>query len=116
MPEDGRDLILAGAILSIMLHPFIVSVIERERKEAGELSEAPAPASLAEEAPNPRTVLVGYGRVGSLVGAELKARGRRLTVIADIGDLSDDARNDVAAVIVGNAVRHRSRHNNGNNS
>src|SRR3546814_1619769 len=64
MPEDGRDLILAGAILSIMLHPFIVSVIERERKEAGELTEAPAPASLAEEAPNPRIVLVGYGRVG----------------------------------------------------
>src|SRR3546814_9635859 len=49
MPEDGRDLILAGAILSIMLHPFIVSVIERERKEAGELSEAPAPASRSEE-------------------------------------------------------------------
>src|SRR3546814_15635798 len=77
MPEDGRDLILAGAILSIMLHPFIVSVIERERKEAGELSEAPAPASLAEEAPNPRIVLVGYGRVGSLVGADLTGTEER---------------------------------------
>src|SRR3546814_12092101 len=81
MPEDGRDLILAGAILSIMLHPFIVSVIERERKEAGELSEAPAPASLAEEAPTHRIVLVGYGRLGSLVGGELKAGRRRFTVI-----------------------------------
>src|SRR3546814_15245006 len=80
MPEDGRDLILAGAILSIMLHPFIVSVIERERKEAGELSEAPAPASLAEEAPNPRIALVGYGRVGTLFCAELTARGSRFTV------------------------------------
>src|SRR3546814_8354312 len=97
MPEDGRDLILAGAILSIMLHPFIVSVIERERKEAGELSEAPAPASLAEEAPNPRIVLVGYGRVGSLVDAELKARGRRFTVIEERGDLADAARHDGAA-------------------
>lgn len=104
MPEDGRDLILAGAILSILLHPFIVSVIERERKEAGGLSEAPAPASPTEEAPNPRIVLVGYGRVGSLVGAELKARGRPFTVIEERGDFADAARNDGADVIVGNAV------------
>src|SRR3546814_21178994 len=92
MPEDGRDLILAGANLSIMLHPFIVSVIERERKEAGELSETPAPASLAEEAPNHRIVLAGSGRVGRLAGAELKARGRRFHVIEAIGRTSGRAR------------------------
>src|SRR3546814_11530267 len=79
-------------------------VCSSDLKEAGELSEAPAPASLAEEAPNPRIVLVGYGRVGSLVGAELKARGRRFTVIEERGDLADAARNDGAEVIVGNAV------------
>src|SRR3546814_4029797 len=42
--------------------------------------------------------------LGSLVGAELKARGRRFTVIEERGDLADAARNDGAEVIVGNAV------------
>ena len=102
MPADGQDLILAGAILSILVHPFIVSFVERrkdDRQAAGAFPPAPeAPAQAG------RVVLIGYGRVGSLLGKELKARNRTFSVIEERGEMADLARMDGAEVIEGNAV------------
>ena len=102
MPADGQDLILAGAILSILAHPFIVSFVERrkdDRQAAGAFPPAPeAPAQAG------RVVLIGYGRVGSLLGKELKARNRTFSVIEERGEMADLARMDGAEVIEGNAV------------
>ena len=102
MPADGQDLILAGAILSILVHPFIVSFVER-RKDDGQVAGA---SPLAPEAPVKagRVVLIGYGRVGSLLGKELKARNRAFSVIEERGEMADLARMDGAEVIEGNAV------------
>ena len=88
LPEEGRDLILAGAILSILLNPLLFAALDRLRA----LNERPAdrprqrrrrgrsagstpddglvPTKLADH-----TILVGYGRVGSLVGAALTKAG-----------------------------------------
>src|SRR3546814_10356598 len=69
------------------------------KTEAG--ASVPTPA---EEHRYGRIVLVGYGRVGSLVGQELKSRGRSFTVIEERGEMAEAAKLDGAEVIIGNAV------------
>ncbi|MET0276752.1 MAG: YbaL family putative K(+) efflux transporter [Pseudorhodoplanes sp.] len=85
LPERGRDLVLAGAILSILLNPIFFVVLDRflERKD-------PDPATEKKEAarePVPPTalhdhvVLIGYGRVGSYIGRRLIEAKTPLLVI-----------------------------------
>jgi CPA2 family monovalent cation:H+ antiporter-2 len=49
-------------------------------------------------------VLVGYGRVGSLVGARLAAAGRPMLVFEERDEAVEAARRDGAEVVVGNAA------------
>src|SRR3546814_16187946 len=68
------------------------------KTEAG--ASVPTPA---EEHRYGRIVLVGYGRVGSLVGQELKSRGRSFTVIEERGEMAEAATLEGAEVNIGNA-------------
>jgi len=56
-------------------------------------------------APKNHAVLVGYGRVGRLVGAALQARGESFVVIEDSAALVAQLRESGIEAIVGNAVR-----------
>jgi CPA2 family monovalent cation:H+ antiporter-2 len=122
MPEDGRDLILAGAILSILLNPLAFAVVDwiRPRLERGSPHRAPPPEAAAPvgEPPEPEAadapamtrlsdhvVLVGYGRVGSLVGRALQEAGRRFVVIEDADKAVAMLRAAKVETIVGNAAR-----------
>ena len=110
LPPAGRDLILAGAILSILLNPVIFAFVDRYNarkdeedetaqavtaaaKAADDIAPAAPPAEPAPPKPLKRTtltghtILVGYGRVGSLIGAELLKSGRAFVVI----EASDEA-------------------------
>ena len=89
LPAEGRDLIVTGAILSILLNPLAFLAAER-------LAPRPVvPAtSVVQPAPKPdtttltdHTVLVGFGRVGSIVGRGLKERGVPLLVVEDDAEL-----------------------------
>ena len=68
LPPQGRDLILAAAIISIFLNPLLFSFVTRQGvrplRHAGPAegsSEEPAP----EQGPPPgHVIIVGYGRVG----------------------------------------------------
>jgi monovalent cation:H+ antiporter-2, CPA2 family len=90
LPERGRDLILAGAILSILLNPLCFAALDRwlAKREAGKTPDA-APGAAKETAAREEipvttltnhVVLVGYGRVGAFIGSSLPA-GTRLLVI-----------------------------------
>ncbi|ALC13899.1 YbaL family putative K(+) efflux transporter [Sphingopyxis sp. 113P3] len=105
MPEEARDLILAGSILSILLNPlfFTIAVRRIRTDEAPEGEAAPAPAPRPAPAPA-RTVLVGYGRVGSHIGDLLCGKGEALTVIEDQKDRAAAAGEAGAKVIIGNAA------------
>jgi Kef-type K+ transport system, predicted NAD-binding component len=105
MPEEARDLILAGSILSILLNPlfFTIAVRRIRTDEAPEIEAAPAPAPRPAPAPA-RTVLVGYGRVGSHIGDLLCGKGEALTVIEDQKDRAAAAGEAGAKVIIGNAA------------
>src|SRR3546814_20143182 len=69
------------------------------KTEAG--ASVPTPA---EEHRHGRNVLDGYGRVGSLVGQELKSRGRSFTVIEELGGKAEAARLARAEVIIGDTL------------
>jgi K+:H+ antiporter len=90
LPERGRDLILAGAILSILLNPLCFAALDRwlAKREAGKAPGA-APSEAKETAAREEipvttltghVVLVGYGRVGAFIGSSLPA-GTPLLVI-----------------------------------
>jgi monovalent cation:H+ antiporter-2, CPA2 family len=127
LPTEGRDLILAGAIISILLNPFVFIAFEKLRPAskpavtvpnvytpaAPEAEPAKAPAAVAaDEDAAPLTassltghdVVVGYGRVGSLVGSGLRAAGRPVLVFEERLDEVAAARRDGAEVFVGNAA------------
>jgi CPA2 family monovalent cation:H+ antiporter-2 len=105
VPPLARDLVLGGAIISIVLNPLVFALlVKRIQPEfpplAGEaVIAAPTPAQ------QPRhDVLIGYGRVGSLVGAALRRSGAELVVIETNEDGLEKARRDGAEVFDGNAA------------
>jgi CPA2 family monovalent cation:H+ antiporter-2 len=79
MGEEARDLVLAGAILSIMLNPLLFALLARRQQR----KIAPLEASTI-DAPPPieHVLLVGYGRVGIKL-AELLARDGVPFVVVD---------------------------------
>ena len=92
MPPAGRDLVLAGALLSITFNPFAFGMIapmtrwlDQHPRVAALLerrNKRPAPPDAARTAGlRNHAVIVGYGRVGSVVGHALEAQGLRFAVI-----------------------------------
>ncbi len=102
VPKEARDLVLSGAILSIMLNPLIFSVMERVRK--GEPVLPPAAPAPDPDPPTGHDILVGYGRVGSLIGAALAKGGGRMVVIETNEEGLEKARAGKADVLAGNAA------------
>jgi CPA2 family monovalent cation:H+ antiporter-2 len=105
MPANGRDLVLAGALISIVLNPVVfASVIRWQKRQRGE----PVADDNADAGPpvptGPHGIVVGYGRVGSQLAALLRTRGMTLVAIDDDVDLVAKARADGIAAIRGNAA------------
>jgi len=107
MPDTARDLILAGSILSILFNPLLFTLaVRRMRADDDRDAEIAAAAAAALPAPEPvRTVLIGFGRVGSHIGSLVCGRGERLTVIEDQNDMAAAAEEAGATVIIGNAAK-----------
>ncbi len=103
VPNEARDLVLAGAIISIVLNPLVFALVERLRParpaDASEQAPQVVPTRLAGHA-----VLIGYGRVGSYIGAELARTGTAFVVVETGERAIAQARRDGAEVIVGNAA------------
>lgn len=92
LPKVGKDLILAGAIISIIINPFVFTPIKpmtrwlekRFPRLAANRTEAmDGSALLSPSALKDHVVIVGYGRVGSLVAEGLSASAVPYTVIED---------------------------------
>jgi monovalent cation:H+ antiporter-2, CPA2 family len=112
MPEQGRDLILAGAIISIMLNPFLFALLDRilARRDAAKAAAAPAAATDGPREPVPVTaltghiVLVGHGRVGGFISEALRPSGTPLLVIDNEPDNVARARQRGFEALEGNAA------------
>ncbi|MDX2167692.1 MAG: YbaL family putative K(+) efflux transporter [Deltaproteobacteria bacterium] len=79
LPEAGRDLVLAGAILSIAVNPLLFQAIDRLQPWI-DARDGSLPVEQEVELAQ-HAVLVGHGRVGKLVSAQLQAAGVPLVVI-----------------------------------
>jgi CPA2 family monovalent cation:H+ antiporter-2 len=117
LPREGRDLILAGAIISIMLNPLIFALATRQPKAAAEPGPAPAGAA-PEPVPEPandllptslegHAVLVGYGQVGQALAAGLRERGDPFVLIEAEPEFAAKAAEQGYEVVVGSAVEPR---------
>ena len=107
VPKESRDLILAGAIVSIMLNPLIFTLLERmgQEKSAEPAARPDEPATaLTPTTLTGHDIVVGYGRVGSLVGAGLRGDGARMIVVEASDAGVARARSDGAEVFTGNAA------------
>ncbi len=129
LPVEGQGYIVAGAIISIILNPLLIWAADRARPRLearfgsstpettirtepvlGEsAAAAPEPILMEEEVVHPtaltaHTILIGFGRVGSVIAAGLKRDGRPFLVIEDAEGRIARARAEGYEVIVGNAA------------
>ena len=105
LPVAGRDLILAGAIISIFINPFAFSMMAKYLSEHGQMPEEEPPATpTPKPASSGHVILIGYGRVGGLIAKELKSRGQPFVVIEDQTDMARQAEADGMKVIMANAL------------
>ncbi|MBJ3786330.1 cation:proton antiporter [Devosia sp. MSA67] len=144
MPPEGQDLILAGALISIVLNPVVFFVLDlvKPRLEARiathkgaepkaapieplepsmaaqgpAVTDAPTQGAVDRGAPGAdddtgepseqtgHTVLVGYGQVGRIVAAGIKADGNGIVVIEDSDHDVAAARAEGLEVVFGNAA------------
>lgn len=116
LPPEGRDLILAGAILSILINPFLFTAVERGRVQLAphpvaaptpqpdRAAKSPPPVPLPLTALRNHDVIIGYGRVGSLLGRRLARAGRQLVVFDETEAATQTAQRDGAEVVTGNAA------------
>ena len=90
-----RDLILAGAIISILLNPLLFALAGQREKSA---------SSVRTKARDATVILVGHGRVGSRIASELVRVGQRLTLIELQRDIALPEESESFALVRGNAA------------
>lgn len=119
LPGEGRDLILAGAIISILLNPILFAMLDAyfaRREKAAEAAETASPTEVEEVEELPtrepihptaledHVVLIGHGRVGKFISNALRERGTPLFVIEDNADDVAALREQGIEAVSGNAA------------
>ena len=118
LPDRARDLILAGAIISILLNPVLFAALDWYLAKHKPPALEPAPADSGVDAsaesasrePLPAThatnhvVLIGYGRVGRIVAGDLRDKQIPFVLIEEIRPAALQAREAGIEVIHGNAT------------
>jgi len=131
LPPEGRDLILAGALISIVANPLMFRLLDRWQArqlaaqaalaaQADQAAEAQASAQAAqavvepvEPPPGPvlqgddHAIVIGYGQVGAPLVQLLRDRGVPVQAIEMDPDLVRRARDQGVPTIRGNAVSER---------
>jgi len=116
LPAEGRDLILAGAIITILVNPLLFAALdiyaarrERAAAEAAAAEQPPEEEAVMREPIRPTSlkdhvVLIGHGRVGSFISSDLSGRKVPLFVIEDDEDGVDALRAAGIEALAGNAA------------
>jgi CPA2 family monovalent cation:H+ antiporter-2 len=104
LSPEGRNLVLAGGLVSIALNSFLFLAIEPLRARLGRKARradplAELPASVDDARLTGQIVLVGYGRVGRRIGETLREWGVPFVVIEQNRELVEALRAlDIPAV------------------
>ncbi|MGA7584509.1 MAG: YbaL family putative K(+) efflux transporter [Rouxiella badensis] len=109
LSEHARNLVLAGSILSIMLNPLLFSLLESYLAKTEVIEDQSLEEIVEDEAQTPvafcdHALIVGYGRVGSLLGAKLIQQGIPLVVIENSRPRVEALREQGISAVLGNAA------------
>ncbi len=109
LTEHARNLVLAGSILSIMLNPLLFSLLESYLIKTEIIEDQSLEEVIEDEAQTQVTfcdhvLIVGYGRVGSLLGAKLIEQGVPLVVIENSRPRVEALREQGISAVLGNAA------------
>jgi CPA2 family monovalent cation:H+ antiporter-2 len=112
MPPEGRSLVLAAALLSILLQPLMFRAMDGVGSLADRLpflrrwnaTRHERPPADGIEALARHAVLVGHGRVGAVIAAALRAKDIRYVVIEQSLRFAELLRRDGVPVIYGDAA------------
>ncbi|PIJ58140.1 Kef family K(+) transporter [Erwinia sp. OLMDLW33] len=110
LPDSGRNLVLAGAILSIMLNPILFALLEKYLQKTESIEQLTMEEAVEEEKQIPvdlcnHAVIVGFGRVGSLLGSRLMAAGVPIVVVENSRPRVEALREQGIKAVLGNAAR-----------
>lgn len=117
LPQEGQQLILAGALLSIALNPLLFYLIEplqswlrRHSKAARAMEDNPDPLAMLPETITPHVltehiVVIGYGRVGKRITDTLLAKGFPVVVAEQNRELVQALREKAIPAVFGSAVQ-----------
>lgn len=114
LPTEGRDLMIAGALLSILVNPLLFATINpivawlrdhprllvRIERHGSRLATLPDCSGNLQG----HVIIVGYGRVGSIIGEALKAQDVPFVVIEDNRRRVEALRNRDILAVYGDAT------------
>lgn len=116
LPAEGLSLVLAGALISIALNPFLFAAVEPVRRwilarsglarrlEQRDDPYAELPTSTERKYLEGQVVLVGYGRVGQRIARSLDERGIPYVVAEQNRERVEDLRKQGRVAVSGNAA------------
>jgi len=113
LPESGRNLILAGAIISILMNPLIFAALDglfaksermRGKAVAAREEEIPTREPVRPTSLTGHVVLIGHGRVGSFISAVLERSVTPLFVIEDNDEVVKGVKVRGIEAVSGNAA------------
>jgi CPA2 family monovalent cation:H+ antiporter-2 len=112
LPERGQDLILAGAILSILINPLFFVALDRLKPWLEKRDGAKAPLGTKDiaDAPLPVTsleghvIVIGLGRVGRRIAENLQSGPRPIYVIDETEEQIDRMRERSIEGLAGNVM------------
>ena len=116
LPQEGQSLIVAGALISISVNPFVFKAVAplqtwiRERSPLARRVERTAdplaelPGSTDRKYLAKQVVLVGYGRVGRHIGDALRAQHIPFVVVDQNREIVGRLRNEGIPAVSGNAA------------
>jgi CPA2 family monovalent cation:H+ antiporter-2 len=117
LPAEAQSLIVAGAILSITLNPFVFGLVDplsrwvRARRGVAEALERPAgaiaelPPAVDPELLRDHVVVIGSGRVGEPVARELAGHGIPHVIVEQSREVAEALRAQGLPVVYGDAAR-----------
>ena len=115
VPPEGRNLVLAGALLSITLNPLVFRGFDlldrwllrhprlRAKLERGGEGLSRLPEDAEGDGPSDHAIIVGYGRVGRVVGEAMKMQGLPMVIVDKDRRRVEALRDDGLSAIYGDA-------------
>ncbi len=116
LPAEGRNLIIAGAIISILVNPLLFAILDiyAARREKALAEAAALDAQQEEDTPmrepirptslRNHVVLIGHGRVGGFISSALNEQSVPMFVIEDDEDGVAALRQEGIEALEGNAA------------